>query len=154
MAAKDNLEMPSAQEILGRTNLNPSLGSPSSSHSKDVSGLQDTENEVKGQEHSFLNDRGDVEQMENGLLELLDDFKKGKLHAFGGDAYLQEMNQVRDLQEKLSKLHFELEEEDLGQRMTLSEDEQEKKSQQKLEELMKNLEKLCSSVQNLQQENE
>ena len=34
----------------------------------------------------------------------------------GGDAYLQEMNQVRDLQEKLSKLHFELEEEDLGQR--------------------------------------
>ena len=83
MAAKDNLEMPSAQEILGRTNLNPSLGSPSSSYSKDVSGLQDTENEVKGQEHSFLNDRGDVEQMENGLLELLDDFKKGKLHAFG-----------------------------------------------------------------------
>ena len=34
----------------------------------------------------------------------------------GGDAYLEQMDQVRDLQEKLAQLHFELEEEDIGQR--------------------------------------
>ena len=32
-------------------------------------------------------DRGDVEQMENGLLELLDNFKQGKLHAFGNKKF-------------------------------------------------------------------
>ena len=30
----------------------------------------------------------------------------------GGDAHLEQMNHIRDLQEKLSTLHFELEEED------------------------------------------
>ena len=81
MATKTELEMPSTQEVLGRTNLSPSLGSPTSIQSKENTTLQDPE--TKGQEHSFLMDRGDVEQMENGLLELLDDFKQGKLHAFG-----------------------------------------------------------------------
>lgn len=37
----------------------------------------------------------------------------------GGDAYLEQMNGVRDLQEKLAQLHFELEDEDIGQRFVL-----------------------------------
>eukprot|EP00794_Sanderia_malayensis_P000187 gene187-800_t len=133
-----------AQENLS-VNPNTIVSSPASSGaSKDNEGAR--ENVLRGQEHSFLMDKSDVEQMESGLLDLLDDFKRGKLHAFGGDAYLEKMNGVRNLQEKLAQMHFEIEEEDTAQRMKLSEDEQEAKSQQKQEKLMKNLENLCSSV--------
>ena len=34
-------------------------------------------------EHSFLTDVADVRMMEQGLLQLLDDFHSGKLQAFG-----------------------------------------------------------------------
>ena len=34
-------------------------------------------------EHSFITDVADVRQMEQGLLQLLDDFHLGKLQAFG-----------------------------------------------------------------------
>lgn len=82
MAAKNEQDSYGAENSAGKTSLSPSLGSPTSGNSRDnANGLYDSEG--KGQEHSFLMDRGDVEQMENGLLELLDNFKQGKLHAFG-----------------------------------------------------------------------
>lgn len=34
-------------------------------------------------QHSFLTDVSDVQEMENGLLSLLNDFHSGKLQAFG-----------------------------------------------------------------------
>lgn len=77
MATKDK----NAEESQSQ-NLSTALGSPANSvQSKENTSSH--ESESKGQEHSFLMDKSDVEQMENGLLELLDDFKKGKLHAFG-----------------------------------------------------------------------
>ena len=66
----------------GPTNSSSEAGSPAHSSDNKEKAIA-SEDTLQGQEHSFLVDRSDVEQMENGLLELLDDFKKGKLHAFG-----------------------------------------------------------------------
>ena len=82
MATRQENDIPNQDTVAGKASLSPSVGSPNSGNSRDnASSLY--ENEVRGQEHSFLMDRGDVEQMEMGLLKLLDDFKQGKLHAFG-----------------------------------------------------------------------
>ncbi|NWI67166.1 CC28B protein, partial [Todus mexicanus] len=71
-------------------------------------------------QHSFLTDVSDVCEMEGGLLSLLSDFHSGKLQAFGdgaGDAALvgagkecsfEQLEHVREMQEKLARLHFGL----------------------------------------------
>ncbi|GFU58046.1 coiled-coil domain-containing protein 28B [Nephila pilipes] len=59
-------------------------------------------------QHTFLTDITEVRQMEQGLLKLLDDFHSGKLQAFGKDCTFEKMEQVREQQEKLARLHFEL----------------------------------------------
>ena len=101
----------------------------------------------KMQEHSFLTDRTDVKQMEKGLLDLMHDFNHGKLHAFGKDCTIEKMDKVRELQERLAQLHFELDD------MTEGFGEEEyTKSGGNLEKLMKNLETLSSTVQSLHQE--
>lgn len=51
-------------------------------------GVAGKSNQKQGQaapiiQHSFLTDVSDVQEMENGLLSLLDDFHSGKLQAFG-----------------------------------------------------------------------
>ena len=46
--------------------------------------------------------------MEKGLLLLLEDFHKGKLQVFGKDCTFEQMDQVREKQERLSRLHFDL----------------------------------------------
>lgn len=51
-------------------------------------GLGGKANQNQGQaapiiQHSFLTDVSDVQEMENGLLSLLNDFHSGKLQAFG-----------------------------------------------------------------------
>ena len=99
------------------------------------------------QEHSFLTDRTDVKQMEKGLLDLMHDFNHGKLHAFGKDCTIEKMDKVRELQERLAQLHFELDNmtEGFGE-------EEETRSGGNLEKLMKNLETLSSTVQSLHQE--
>lgn len=59
-------------------------------------------------QHSFLTDVSDVQEMENGLLSLLNDFHSGKLQAFGNECSIDQMEQVREMQEKLARLHFDL----------------------------------------------
>lgn len=82
MAAKPDSDYLTQDHNVAKSSVSPLLGSPTSGTSRDnANSLFDTE--AKGQEHSFLMDRGDVEQMENGLMELLSNFKEGKLHAFG-----------------------------------------------------------------------
>ncbi len=46
--------------------------------------------------------------METVLLKLLDDFNSGKLRAFGQGCSMEQMSAIRDQQENLAKLHFEL----------------------------------------------
>ncbi|NXN07859.1 CC28B protein, partial [Indicator maculatus] len=69
-------------------------------------------------QHSFLTDVSDVCEMEGGLLSLLSDFHSGKLQAFGeerGDGVaggkecsFEQLEHVREMQEKLARLHFGL----------------------------------------------
>lgn len=63
---------------------------------------------AKAPEHSFLTDVADVREMEKGLLSLLDDFHSGKLQAFGSDDAFMKMDEVREQQEQLARMHFNL----------------------------------------------
>ncbi|OXB66353.1 hypothetical protein ASZ78_011887 [Callipepla squamata] len=46
--------------------------------------------------------------MEGGLLGLLSDFHSGKLQAFGKECSFEQLEHVREMQEKLAQLHFGL----------------------------------------------
>ncbi|NXF53333.1 CC28B protein, partial [Oceanites oceanicus] len=63
-------------------------------------------------QHSFLTDVSDVCEMEGGLLSLLSDFHSGKLQAFGEglgkECSFEQLEHVREMQEKLARLHFSL----------------------------------------------
>ncbi|NXD84281.1 CC28B protein, partial [Halcyon senegalensis] len=74
-------------------------------------------------QHSFLTDVSDVCEMEGGLLSLLSDFHSGKLQAFAGlgtglvtvppvgagkECSFEQLEHVREMQEKLARLHFGL----------------------------------------------
>uniref|UniRef100_A0A1B6HUA5 Coiled-coil domain-containing protein 28B n=1 Tax=Homalodisca liturata TaxID=320908 RepID=A0A1B6HUA5_9HEMI len=50
----------------------------------------------------------DVRRMETALLHLLEDFHSGKLRAFGKDCSMEQMTGIREQQERLARLHFEL----------------------------------------------
>merc|ERR1712223_1251314 len=60
------------------------------------------------QTHSFHTDAAEVQQMETVLLKLLDDFNSGKLRAFGQGCSMEQMSSIREQQESLAKLHFEI----------------------------------------------
>ncbi|XP_028414038.1 coiled-coil domain-containing protein 28A-like [Dendronephthya gigantea] len=98
------------------------------------------------QQHSFLTDPNDVKKMEKDLLDLMKDFNEGKLHAFGNEYTLEKMDQVRESQESLAQLHFELDAEESHRK-----EHEEVGRNRNLERLMKDLEKLSSSIQNLHQ---
>ncbi|NXC43160.1 CC28B protein, partial [Penelope pileata] len=59
-------------------------------------------------QHSFLTEVSDVCEMEGGLLGLLSDFHSGKLQAFGKQCSFEQLEHVREMQEKLARLHFGL----------------------------------------------
>lgn len=58
--------------------------------------------------HCFLSEVPDVRRMEQALLQLLEDFHSGNLRAFGKDCSMEQMIEIREQQERLAKLHFEL----------------------------------------------
>ncbi|XP_046446720.1 coiled-coil domain-containing protein 28A-like isoform X1 [Daphnia pulex] len=58
--------------------------------------------------HSFLTDVADMRSMETALIQLVNDFHSGKLQAFGRHCSTDQMEAIRDQQEKLARLHFEL----------------------------------------------
>lgn len=57
----------------------------------------------------------DVRDMEQALLQLLEDFHSGNLRAFGKDCSMEQMTEIREQQERLARLHFEL-----GQRQEIN----------------------------------
>ncbi|GAB1604985.1 coiled-coil domain-containing protein 28A-like isoform X1 [Argonauta hians] len=100
-------------------------------------------------EHSFLTDVADVRMMEQGLLQLLDDFHSGKLQAFGVDSSCEKMDQIREQQERLARLHFDL---DLQQDLhRLDTDIARKTANDNLGKLIDQLQSLSTSIQTLQQ---
>ncbi|XP_068243643.1 uncharacterized protein [Palaemon carinicauda] len=60
------------------------------------------------QHHTFLTDVADVRQIEQGLLQLMEDFQAGNLRAFGKDSRLRQMEAIREQQERLARLHFDV----------------------------------------------
>ncbi|XP_043279229.1 coiled-coil domain-containing protein 28B isoform X1 [Venturia canescens] len=58
--------------------------------------------------HCFLSEVPDVRCMEQALLQLLEDFHSGNLRAFGKDCSMEQMTEIREQQERLARLHFEL----------------------------------------------
>ncbi|NWV01477.1 CC28B protein, partial [Upupa epops] len=103
-------------------------------------------------QHSFLTDVSDVCEMEGGLLSLLSDFHSGKLQAFGADGRdagkecsFEQLEHVREMQEKLARLHFGLDvcvEE-------LPEEQKKAAADRNLDQLLAHLEELSSSIQKL-----
>ncbi|XP_069464199.1 coiled-coil domain-containing protein 28A isoform X2 [Ambystoma mexicanum] len=96
-------------------------------------------------QHSFLTDVSDVQEMEKGLLSLLNDFHSGKLQAFGNECSIEQMEHVRGMQEKLARLHLEL----YGELEELPEDKRKIASDSNLDRLLTDLEELNSSIQKL-----
>ncbi|XP_078413591.1 coiled-coil domain-containing protein 28A isoform X1 [Cetorhinus maximus] len=101
-------------------------------------------------QHSFLTDVSDVKEMERGLLSLLTDFHSGKLQAFGkrffcNECSIEQMEHVREMQEKLARLHFDLYsdlDEPVEEQRNIARD-------MHLDKLLTNLEELSSSIQKL-----
>ncbi|KAI1294923.1 Coiled-coil domain-containing protein 28B [Halotydeus destructor] len=98
--------------------------------------------------HTFLSDVTDVQQMEQGLLQLLEDFHGGKLQAFGQDITFEKMESVREQQEKLARLHFELH----SQQEIYGHDTKEGRTlaKENMLKLMENLQQLSNSIEQLQ----
>ncbi|XP_066866997.1 coiled-coil domain-containing protein 28A isoform X2 [Kogia breviceps] len=93
-------------------------------------------------QHSFLTDVSDVQEMERGLLSLLNDFHSGKLQAFGNECSIEQMEHVRGMQEKLARLNLEL----YGELEELPEDKRKAASDSNLDRLLSDLEELNSSM--------
>lgn len=96
-------------------------------------------------QHSFLTDVSDVQEMENGLLSLLNDFHSGKLQAFGNECSIGQMEHVREMQEKLARLHFDL----YGEVDEMPEEQRKTACDTNMDKLLLNLEELSSSIQKL-----
>uniref|UniRef100_A0A665X3W3 Coiled-coil domain containing 28A n=1 Tax=Echeneis naucrates TaxID=173247 RepID=A0A665X3W3_ECHNA len=96
-------------------------------------------------QHSFLTDVSDVQEMEKGLLSLLNDFHSGKLQAFGNECSIDQMEHVREMQEKLARLHFDL----YGEVDEMPEDQRKVACDTNMDKLLLNLEELSSSIQKL-----
>ncbi|XP_012157915.1 uncharacterized protein LOC101458926 isoform X2 [Ceratitis capitata] len=99
--------------------------------------------------HSFVSEVPDVKHMERALLGLLDDFHSGKLKAFGSGCTMEQMSKIREQQESLAKLHFELAatEEDSLDRVN---DFNSIKAQENMLQLVQRLEQLSISIEQLQ----
>ncbi|XP_039589503.1 coiled-coil domain-containing protein 28B [Passer montanus] len=96
-------------------------------------------------QHSFLTDVSDVCEMERGLLSLLSDFHSGKLQAFGKACSFEQLEHVREMQEKLARLHFGLD----GCVEELPEEQKKAAADRNLDQLLAHLEELSSSIQKL-----
>ncbi|XP_014260596.1 coiled-coil domain-containing protein 28B isoform X7 [Cimex lectularius] len=89
----------------------------------------------------------DVRRMETALLSLLEDFHSGNLRAFGKDCSMEQMTGIREQQEKLAKLHFELgATQELYAPLT---EEGLREGKQNMAALMSSLEQLSESIEKL-----
>lgn len=98
-------------------------------------------------EHSFITNASDIRQMQNGLLNLLEEFNSGKLQAFDEHCSYEKMSNVRDLQEKLSRLHFEMD--DQLQAQGVGSKEAITLANQNMDHLLSNLDQLSIAVRSL-----
>lgn len=100
--------------------------------------------------HSFTSEVPDVRHMERALLGLLEDFHSGKLKAFGSGCTMEQMTSIREQQESLAKLHF-----DLGNESSFGSNvaNNEVQSQNNMKKLVAKLEQLSFSIEKLHSSN-
>ncbi|XP_034234932.1 uncharacterized protein LOC117641577 isoform X5 [Thrips palmi] len=89
----------------------------------------------------------DVHRMEEALLHLLEDFHSGKLRAFGKDCSMEQMTGIREQQERLARLHFDLGAQ--GELFSPLSDEGLRAGQEHMQSLMGSLEQLSVSIERL-----
>ncbi|XP_026289918.1 uncharacterized protein LOC113214685 isoform X4 [Frankliniella occidentalis] len=89
----------------------------------------------------------DVHRMEEALLHLLEDFHTGKLRAFGKDCSMEQMTGIREQQERLARLHFDLGAQ--GELFSPLSDEGLRAGQEYMQSLMGSLEQLSVSIERL-----
>ncbi|XP_037821782.1 rho GTPase-activating protein gacU isoform X1 [Lucilia sericata] len=126
-----------------------SAGYPGLISSANIGSLSDKFDQRPIKHHSFVSEVPDVKHMERALLGLLDDFHSGKLKAFGSGCTMDQMTKIREQQESLAKLHFELaaaEEDSLEN----GNDFNAAKAQENMLQLMQRLEQLSISIEQLQ----
>ncbi|XP_074073805.1 coiled-coil domain-containing protein 28B isoform X3 [Macrotis lagotis] len=104
-------------------------------------------------QHSFLTEVTGVYEMEGGLLNLLNDFHSGRLQAFGKECSFEQLEHVREMQEKLARLHFSLdvcgeeeEDEDETEAEGLPQEQKKTVADRNLDQLLSNLEDLSNSM--------
>ncbi|KAL5968408.1 Coiled-coil domain-containing protein 28B [Taenia solium] len=102
----------------------------------------------------------DVRHMEEKMLRLLEDFEAGKIVSVGADCPYDKLDAVREQQEELMRLHFELDNKmqsttgpisgrNRQQARRLLMEEGRKTSKSNLSTLVNKLEALSHSIQNL-----
>jgi len=77
-------------------------------HQKPPRKVHKVNQKLENSHHSFLTDVADMRSMETALVQLVNDFHSGKLQAFGRHCSTEQMEAIRDQQEKLARLHFDL----------------------------------------------
>uniref|UniRef100_A0A2M3ZI73 Coiled-coil domain-containing protein 28b n=1 Tax=Anopheles braziliensis TaxID=58242 RepID=A0A2M3ZI73_9DIPT len=105
--------------------------------------------------HSFISEVPDVRHMERALLGLLEDFHSGKLKAFGSGSTMEQMTSIREQQESLAKLHFDLGTEAFtGTGSTgPNKPDNELQAQSNMKKLVQKLEQLSFSIEKLHSSN-
>ncbi|XP_058120405.1 coiled-coil domain-containing protein 28A isoform X2 [Anopheles coustani] len=91
----------------------------------------------------------DVRHMERALLGLLEDFHSGKLKAFGSGCTMEQMTSIREQQESLAKLHFDLGTEAFSGGNNSSNSDNELHAQCNMKKLVQKLEQLSFSIEKL-----
>ncbi|XP_065079007.1 coiled-coil domain-containing protein 28A isoform X2 [Ochlerotatus camptorhynchus] len=106
--------------------------------------------EAKAKPKKVQREVPDVRHMERALLGLLEDFHSGKLKAFGSGCTMEQMTSIREQQESLAKLHF-----DLGNEASLGSNagNNEAQSQTNMGKLVAKLEQLSFSIEKLHSSN-
>ncbi|XP_049282761.1 coiled-coil domain-containing protein 28A isoform X2 [Anopheles funestus] len=95
----------------------------------------------------------DVRHMERALLGLLEDFHSGKLKAFGSGCTMEQMTSIREQQESLAKLHFDLGTEAFTGGSNNPNTDNELQAQSNMKKLVQKLEQLSFSIEKLHSSN-
>uniref|UniRef100_A0A182VV04 Vesicle transport protein n=1 Tax=Anopheles minimus TaxID=112268 RepID=A0A182VV04_9DIPT len=103
--------------------------------------------------HSFISEVPDVRHMERALLGLLEDFHSGKLKAFGSGCTMEQMTSIREQQESLAKLHFDLGTEAFTGGSNNPNTDNELQAQSNMKKLVQKLEQLSFSIEKLHSSN-
>lgn len=103
--------------------------------------------------HSFISEVPDVRHMERALLGLLEDFHSGKLKAFGSGCTMEQMTSIREQQESLAKLHFDLGTEAFTGGNNNPNTDNELQAQSNMKKLVQKLEQLSFSIEKLHSSN-